>query len=178
MHSLPVPPAAMIQNLVSLAPKLKAKSIWCSHIGSTTKHYPLWIISFWFKVFHLHKVHHAWVVALSAMQKCWNTGKHKLPEESAKLLDKATNAFSWLPWMGLLKGFEVAIPIHLLLVYATQAWLTNEHEDQMLNLLQWEMMELGIGSPADIECTVSNKDLASLCVMSTIHHWFQLWLAM
>jgi hypothetical protein len=38
-------------------------------------------------------------------------------------------------------------------VYPTHAWLTDEHKDQMLNLLQQELMKKGVSSNADIENT-------------------------
>ncbi|KAF8232076.1 hypothetical protein L208DRAFT_1274027 [Tricholoma matsutake] len=51
------------------------------------------------------------------------------------------------------QGFEIAIGTHYLSAYATQAWLLSEHEDQMLDLLQREIMELSIGTSGNIKNT-------------------------
>ncbi|KAF8221880.1 hypothetical protein L208DRAFT_1325588 [Tricholoma matsutake] len=63
------------------------------------------------------------------------------------------NALQCIPWSGLIHGFEVAIPTSFLSVYGTREWFSDEHEDQMLDLLWQEMMESGISSSADIENT-------------------------
>ncbi|KAF8229607.1 hypothetical protein L208DRAFT_1017948, partial [Tricholoma matsutake] len=95
--------------------------------------YPLWIISFWSKVLHLHCIQHKWAGALAAMQKVCN--------KSAKLLDDVTNALNCNSWGGTLQGFEIAIGTHYISAYATQAWLSRK------------MMELRISTSGNVKYT-------------------------
>lgn len=87
------------------------------------------------------------------MEKRRNKWSYKVSDESARLIDEVNNALGCIPWSGSIHGFEIAIPTSILSVYGTQEWFTDEHEDQMLDLLRREMMESGISSSADIENT-------------------------
>jgi hypothetical protein len=87
------------------------------------------------------------------MEKRRNKWSYKVSDESARLINKVNNALQCIPWSGSIHGFKVAIPTSFLSVYGTREWFSDEHEDQMLDLLRREMMESGISSSADIENT-------------------------
>jgi hypothetical protein len=49
---------------------------------------------------------------------------------------KIYNTLTSISWSGTLDGFAVAEPVVELAVYATDDWLSDVHENQMLDLLQ------------------------------------------
>jgi hypothetical protein len=58
---------------------------------------------------------------------------------SHQLIDKVYNNLAALPWSGKTKGFSNEEPIYKLTTYATHHWLSNVHENQMLDLFRMEI---------------------------------------
>lgn len=123
------------------AVKSGAKSVLSLHIQSAPdKRLPLWVIPYWTEVSSLRKTWRTpWIVAedyLSTRQQRW---KGKNATASHRIIDEVYDALSTLPWAGKLKGFSNDDPIYTLSTYATHHWLSDAHEDQMLDLLRTEI---------------------------------------
>ncbi|KAG6380266.1 hypothetical protein JVT61DRAFT_8358 [Boletus reticuloceps] len=116
-------------------------SVTCAHLAidfATSYHLPLWIISYWFKVSHLHNtIWPPWVNAeqvLKQLSCLWRKASN--PKGSQDLLQQAYMLLGSLPWSGFVLGFETHEKINHLAAYMTQEWLSDVHEMQMLELLQ------------------------------------------
>jgi hypothetical protein len=70
-----------------------------------------------------------------------------------ELVDAVYHALSQLPWSGSVAGFsEEESPIHLY-KYTTTDWLTTIHENQMLNLLSYDIIDSDHSSTTIIQPT-------------------------
>jgi hypothetical protein len=56
------------------------------------------------------------------------------------LIDETYLALSTIWWSGDIQGFYNDEPINNLAQYATHQWFSNIHENQMLDILQWELL--------------------------------------
>jgi hypothetical protein len=80
-----------------------------------------------------------WVQAedyLSVRQQWW---KGKSAVASHQIIDEVYDALGTLPWAENVKGFSNDEPIYSLATYTTQNWLSDVHENQMLDLLRMEI---------------------------------------
>jgi hypothetical protein len=59
--------------------------------------------------------------------------------DSHRMIDEVYDALSSILWAGNVKGFSNDEPIYKLATYMTHHWLSNVHEDQMLDPLQTEI---------------------------------------
>ncbi|KAG2055888.1 hypothetical protein BDR06DRAFT_981631 [Suillus hirtellus] len=70
------------------------------------------------------------------MERRTHLWKNKGGEEAQTLITKIYNALTCISWSGTLDGFVVVEPVVELAVYATDHWLSDVHENQMLDLLR------------------------------------------
>jgi hypothetical protein len=73
------------------------------------------------------------------------------------------DALGSILWAGNVKGFSNDEPIYKLATYATHHWLSDVHEDQMLDLL-WTEIEFDTTSPP-----VIIKNLEFFCALSSAY---------
>jgi hypothetical protein len=116
-----------------------AASVDCSHVVMhPTLRLPLWIITYWTKVFGLHETRAPWVLAEEALQKRQRASMKN--SETRELLDDVFLALSTLEWSGNTKGCGYDEPINVLAAFATRQWLTTTHENQLLHLLSRDLI--------------------------------------
>jgi Ulp1 family protease len=63
--------------------------------------------------------------------------------ETKSLISQVYNALACIPWTGNINGFPGTVPTEYLTRYLTDDWLTDEHENQMLHLLEHELSRSG-----------------------------------
>ena len=56
-------------------------------------------------------------------------------EETKDLITRVYNALATISWSTTIRGFPGNVSVDYLAAYMTKAWLTDEHENQMLHLL-------------------------------------------
>lgn len=145
---LPTPSTPVVQELNHLVHS--AKSIMCPHVpGTNGKMFPKWIVSFWMKLPYIQEVHKKWGSAVSAVEsRC----RDKNTSEAVwKLDDKSIGLLRTLPWDGEIMGFQARINMFHLSTYLTKNWLSDEHLDQMLSLLQWDLANAHIRTQICLE---------------------------
>ncbi|KAG2067101.1 hypothetical protein BDR04DRAFT_1028389, partial [Suillus decipiens] len=110
----------------------------CAHlVGNATKtRLLLWVLTYWCEVTMLcHKHLEPWIRAEQNMERRTQLWKNKEGEEAQRLITKIYNALTCISWSGKLSGFATAEPVVELASYATDEWLSDVHENQMLDLL-------------------------------------------
>ena len=120
---------------------------------------PMWIITYWAEVLELHRTYQkAWVKAeefLRQGKKLWKSSSSG--ETMDKVMQEAYNILSYLLWSGNICGFDDDEPLHTLAMYASCAWLSTLHENQMLDLL-WH----------DLLLTQSNIEIGNMAFFTTL----------
>jgi hypothetical protein len=112
-----------------------SSSVSCPHAAlAPTNRLPLWILTYWTEVISLRAARAPWVRAEESLQK-----RNRGWKKSKSLIDEAYLALSTLPWSGNIQGFSNEEPISTLARYATHEWLTDVHENQMLDLLRRDL---------------------------------------
>jgi len=130
---LPIPPTSVIGAIIAAVKSngyaLKAKSVNYAHTPDEQQTYPLWVISYWEGVLHLHDAHHMWSSALESL-------KRSVTDE--EVLQKSCEALDNLPWSGKIQGFpsNSTGSTTILSCYFTAQWLSEEHINQILELLR------------------------------------------
>jgi hypothetical protein len=97
---------------------------------------PLWVIHYWQEVVTLHTSHIIpWRHAEINLQKISQTYKGDNTAKTRKLVCQVYNSLDSLMWSRNIEGFSNQDPIVNLHAYATNNWLSDIHENQMLDLL-------------------------------------------
>ena len=132
---LPTPPEALLKNILKCPEIIRSQSFICEHLhGRTGFRVPLWTIGYWLEVLQIHSIKHLWASAQYFLQK------KRLPTDNhMDLIKQVSSVLSKLSWKDTIKGFPVQIQPELLTSYITQSWLSDEHENQMLHLLEKEL---------------------------------------
>jgi hypothetical protein len=102
------------------------------------KHFPLWLITYWNELNHIIENQRCWSLADQSLRKL-----HLLGNATQELVDTTYQALSNLPWSGPIRGFSDQEEIIHLHKYATTGWLTTVHENQMLDLLKYDISNHG-----------------------------------
>ena len=146
IQNIPIPPTGIVAGLVeacTTAFLLGNKSIKCSHLPSGSgQNLPVWIITYWAEVLELRTTSRkAWVKAeefLRQWKKVWK--KPSSGKTMDHIMQEAYDVLSYLPWSGNIYGFDDREPIHTLATYASHKWFSTLHENQMLDLLRWDLL--------------------------------------
>lgn len=139
ISKLPVPSIPTIQGLHQACKSTflsENASFLCPHAPlASGLRVPLWTITYWTEVIDLRKTREPWVRAEAALRKRKKGSRH-----SSSLIDEAYLALSTLQWSGNIQGFDNEEPINHLARYATHQWLSDIHENQMLDILRRELL--------------------------------------
>lgn len=84
----------------------------------------------------LRRGHRLWSEAYDCLQERQGSRKGKCSEETQNLIEDVWSSFGNVPWYGTTRGFTNREPLSSLAAYATQRWLSDVHENQMLDLLR------------------------------------------
>jgi len=134
-------------------------SVACPHaLLSPDEHVPLWIITYWTEVISLRATREPWVQAEEALRKRKRGWKKSKP-----LIDEAYLALSTLQWSGNIRGFDNEELINNLARYCTHQWLTDTHENQMLDLLRRDLA---------LDPTCSTIEVENLAFMTFIERGY------
>jgi hypothetical protein len=138
IRTIPTPPLAILDELVKAPELLSSQSVLCLHApGFITEHLPMWTLSYWVQVFHLRPLKKKWLDAEESLQKQSHSKQHT--SDTKGLVSQVQNALACISWAGNIKGFSASISTVHLTTYLTHEWFTDEHENQMLYLLQREV---------------------------------------
>jgi Ulp1 protease family, C-terminal catalytic domain len=135
---LPTPSEALLKSLLKCPEIRQSQSFICEHLwhGGTQLRIPLWTIGYWLEVLRIHPIKLLWA---SAQRNLDFIQKELLADNSMDLIKQVSSVLSKLSWKDNIKGFPAQIPPEHLTSYLTQEWLSDEHENQMLHLLQKEL---------------------------------------
>jgi hypothetical protein len=135
---LPTPSEVLLKNLLKCPEIGQSQSFICEHLhGRKGLRVPLWTISYWLEVLKIRSIKLLWASAqrnLDFLQK-----EHPLTNNIMDLIKQVSSVLSNLSWKDKIKGFAAKLPPEHLTSYLTRKWLTDEHENQMLHLLQKEI---------------------------------------
>jgi hypothetical protein len=95
------------------------------------------IITYWMDIGNVRVSKQKWAEAFSTIDA--RVKNLRLGERSRDLAQKASTMLTSLPWKGTLCGFTIQSPIHHLADLPTNKWLSSDHEDMMLDLLDRDM---------------------------------------
>lgn len=73
--------------------------------------------------------------------------------EKMSLISQVYAELAGISWSGSIQGFSCAPPIDVLASYLTEDWLTDEHENQMMYLLDCELARSGQGEGVHVLLT-------------------------
>ena len=139
ISKIPVPSVPTVKELQQACKSAASSgntSVICPHAPlASGKRVPLWIITYWTEIINLREMREPWVRAEAALRKRKKGSKH-----SCSLIDETYTVLSTLQWSGNIHGFDNNEPINHLAKYATHQWLTDVHENQMLDILRRELL--------------------------------------
>jgi Ulp1 protease family, C-terminal catalytic domain len=147
---LATPSEALLKNLLNCSEIKRSQSFICRHLHDHTAglRVPLWTIRYWLEVLEIHSIKLLWASAQTNLD--FLRKEHRLTNNIKDLITEVSSALSTLSWKDKIKGFPAKTPPELLTSYLTQCWLTDEHETQMLHLLQKELTLRNPESNTDI----------------------------
>jgi len=143
-----------LQNQLLEATTKGIRSIWCPHVPHLKNEtYPLWIVTYWASVDVIRPIRDAWQAAehyLAEQKQDWKVKKNA---EGVEVVNRIFAALSTLRWSDKLRGFmsNAGRDLDKLSYYASNKWLTDEHANQMLDLLRRDLdrrvlLEIFVGS--------------------------------
>lgn len=137
IQTVPTPSLDVIKELARSPDITLYRSILCPHApGLLDEGLPMWIISYWMQIADIRPLKTRWAGAEQSLQALKNS---KASTTNTKgLMIETYNALACTSWSGVIKGFPASITTDHLSHYLTKDWLTDEHENQMLYLLQQE----------------------------------------
>ena len=158
---LPTPSEDLLKNLLKCPEIGQSQSFICEHLhGRTGLRVPLWTVGYWLEVVKIHSIKLLWASAqrnLDSLQK-----EHLLTDNIMDLIKQVSSVLSKLSWKDKIKGFPAQLPPEHLTSYLTQKWLSDEHENQMLHLLQNELTHQNPESSINITDTYFFQILSQL----------------
>lgn len=136
IKAIPIPPSDVIDMLLCNAATLTSTvySVQCAHLVNpmvTSYRLPLWIISYWLEVSHLHDIiQPPWITVEQILKQRSHSWRKANANNSHELVQQAYIMLGSLPWSGDTLGFETREKIHHLTAYMTHKWLSDVHETQ------------------------------------------------
>jgi hypothetical protein len=140
MLRLAIPPPDIVYALQHLIgkPEQSVASIICPHVAAASrKRYPLIVVLGWVRLLELHGIQSKWKDAVDTLQR--RIGQ----EPGSVLVREALQALSYLPWSGYVEGLESKVETHNLSAFFTTEWLSDNHEELMLELLKIDLRNAG-----------------------------------
>lgn len=132
--SLPIPPESFVLQLTTRINQSLHQSVAYPYIPSAQgERFPVWILMYWKAIYHILTARRRWEAA--------RVGLEELAPAAARLVEQVHDALGCIPWSGHLNGFKFRSSIDTLAHYATDKWLGDEHETQLMELLEQELEE-------------------------------------
>jgi hypothetical protein len=161
IQAIPTPPFAVLDELMK-APELSvSQSILSLHApGFITERLPMWTLSYWVQVFHLRPLKKKWLDTEESLGEYLQSKRRT--DDTRSLIKQVHSALACISWAGKLKGFSASITTDHLATYLTKNWFTDEHENQMLYLLQKEVSRTRRGEGIEVCDTFFTKRLLDI----------------
>lgn len=150
---LAVPPSHLVKSLsLSLGVSIgKHRSIRMCHIpGMENETFPLWIVSYWTALVEMWEIRLEWMNAEAFLQARRRFNKD-VPQTLPGLAESVYALMGGISWSGDLKGFSVTVHTRSLATYASQNWFSDEHESQMLEILEEDLLRNGVADGVEIQ---------------------------
>ncbi len=169
LRSIPIPDCNIVEQLgrdVALEPPTRSSSsVIALHMpnGSAVR-LPLWIITYWKEVLHLRGgegPYGAWLEAERWVIQRRTSWGPSVPKTSYLLINNVLTMLSSLPWSANLSGFSNAESMVTLSRYLSRNWLTDIHENQLLDLLRRKLLRRTEGLGIELETTYFWRSLKS-----------------
>ena len=142
IQKIPLPPLPILKQLSQDIDLTSTHSIICQHAPSVAGHrFPVWILTYWTEVAQIWPLKEKWASAEEALEMRKN--KKTCTDETKRLISQAYDSLTCIPWAGNINGFPGSVPTECLTRYLTNEWLIDEHENQMLHLLECELARSG-----------------------------------
>ncbi len=157
IYRIPLPGKATVKALVQsmcqivlTSPDTMPSLIVVIHISSTQQQtLPPWVITYWTEIIELHTYWSAWAEVLADLcqhEQLWAAGERQM------LIKQIFDILALLPWSGKVQGFDNPEPIHTLSAYILHMkWLSDTHENQLLDLLHNDLHQSQDGSRIVVE---------------------------
>jgi len=97
----------------------------------------MWTISYWVQVCHLRPLKKNWLDAEESLGEL--TQSKQRTDDTRGLIKQVYGALVCISWASKVKGFSASITTDHQATYLTKNWFSDEHENQMLYLLQKEV---------------------------------------
>ena len=140
MLGFPIPSPDVVNALQHLIqkPEQNVGSILCPHVTTAGgKRFPSTVVLCWARLLEICNVQSKWENAVRNLQM-WMTW-----EPESALAQRAFQVLTNLPWSNYLNGIEEKIETHILSAFLTTEWLSNDHEQLMLELLKMDLQNNG-----------------------------------
>jgi hypothetical protein len=143
-----LPPLPILERLSQIIDLANTRSIICQHAsslqdGAAGHRLPIWVLTFWREVARIWPLKKKWVLARETLETRKTDETRTHTNETKMLISQVGSALACIPWSGNIKGFPGDVPTEYLTRYMTDDWLTDEHENQMLHLLERELARSG-----------------------------------
>jgi hypothetical protein len=102
--------------------------------------FPMWILSYWTETARIWPLKRKWVLAEEGIEyRRRSKQQTDVTDHTKGLIAQVYDALASISWSDTIKGFPGTALMDCLTTYLTKDWLTDEHEDQMLYLLECDM---------------------------------------
>ncbi|TFK90196.1 hypothetical protein K466DRAFT_543888 [Polyporus arcularius HHB13444] len=95
----------------------------------------------------------AWLRAENWVVQRRKTWSPSVPKTNHLIVNKVLTLLSLLPWSATLSGFSNHEPMETLTRYLSRAWLSDVHENQLLDILRTKLMRRVAGHVVELETT-------------------------
>ncbi|PPR06353.1 hypothetical protein CVT26_004627 [Gymnopilus dilepis] len=138
IRAAPVLPLSLLKQLEASIDLQQVSSILCPHAPSLVgAQLPTWVLAFWIEAARIWPVKSEWILAEEKLDARKKNGKRT--GQTIGLVTCVFDALASLSWADKVKGFPGLVDIDILATYTTNNWLKDEHENQMLQLLECEL---------------------------------------
>jgi hypothetical protein len=134
MLEIPAPDIVYaLQRLIG-KPGQRVASILCPHAPTAGgRHYPLTVVLCWARLLEIRGIQSKWKDAIDSLQR------RMVQDPGSVLVRDSFQALSYLSWSGYIQGLESNIETHILSAFFTTEWLSDDHEELMLELLKIDL---------------------------------------
>lgn len=141
LRQIPIPAMETLLELAKFATGGHPNfcSLVCPHTRvANGERLPLWVLSVWVRAFEtITTSAQPWIRADKHIARLESDWKRLSATRSLVKLTEVHKALSTLPWASQIQSIDIADPAHELTTYASRDWLSDTHENQMLELLRW-----------------------------------------
>ena len=147
LSSIMCPPKRIIDSLrSSLSQFSDIQSITCAYLSVTKQNerVPLFMLTYWFKLDNMRRTQQKLAVSFQTLEK-FRSSPQTTPA-SRTLADDVRVMLGMLPWQDSIRGFPLEMDSSYLSAFFGTEWLSSEHINLMMHLLENDTQTKGLSA--------------------------------